>query len=132
MTQASQESIRTPVGRARGLGSAKDGTHHWWMQRASAVALLPLCLYLLTQMPHIVGGEHGAFMQWIAQPLPAIALLLFIGAAFYHAALGVQVIIEDYVHGEGMKFLCLLLNKLFFAFLGVACVYAVIRLNFGF
>lgn len=131
MTHASKDSIRTPLGRARGLGSAKDGTHHWWMQRVTAVALLPLCLFFVTQIPHLVTTDHAAFAAWLSSPLTAVALGLFIFAAFYHAALGLQVIIEDYVHADGAKFFLLLLNKLSFFFLGAAAIYAVVRLNFG-
>lgn len=131
MSHNTQNSIRTPLGRARGLGAAKDGTHHWWVQRVTAVALLPLCIFFLCSIDRLVTADHAALLAWLSSPVTAVALLLFIGAAFYHAALGVQVIIEDYVHGEGCKFACLLLNKLFFVFAGVAAAFAVVRLNFG-
>lgn len=125
------DSIRTPLGRARGLGSAREGAHHWWMQRASSVALIPLCLFFLMQFDRIVTTDHAAFIAWAAEPCVAVGLLLFIVTAFYHAALGIQVIVEDYVHGEGAKIAVLLLNKIFFFFLGVAAVFAVIRISFG-
>lgn len=131
MTAQKDSSIRTPLGRARGLGSAKDGTHHWWVQRVSAMAMTPALLYLLTQLPQIVTHDRDAFMIWLSQPCPALALGVFIAAAFYHAALGVQVIIEDYIHCEGQKFALLLVNKLAFLFLGIAAVYAIVRINFG-
>lgn len=126
-----QETIRTPLGRARGLGSAKDGTHHWWMQRVSAVALLPLSLYWLTCLPCLTSRDYPAFISWIGDPFVAIAALMFIAASFYHAMLGVQVIIEDYVHAEGCKIACLLVNKLAFIFMGFACFFAVIYINFA-
>ena len=131
MTEHTQETIRTPLGRARGLGSAKDGTHHWWMQRVTAVILIPLCLYFAFEIAALTTANHAAFIAWMRSPLHAIAFLLFIGTAFYHAVLGIQVVIEDYVHHEGAKFASLLLNKIVFLFLGVTAVYAVIRLNFG-
>lgn len=131
MSHNNQDSIRSPLGRARGLGSAKDGTHHWIVQRITAIALIPLSLYFLWQLPHIVNPDHGDLLEWIEDPVVAIALLLFIVTAFYHAALGVQVIIEDYIHNEFFKISCLILNQLTFFVLGVTGIYAVIRLSFG-
>jgi succinate dehydrogenase / fumarate reductase membrane anchor subunit len=131
MTAQKDSSIRTPLGRARGLGSAKDGTHHWWVQRVSAIAMIPPMIYLLVQLPKLIEHDHGAFVYWLQQPFPALALTLFVAAAFYHAALGVQVIIEDYIHGEGQKIALLLLNKFSFLFLGIAAIYAIVRLHFG-
>lgn len=131
MSAEKSPSIRTPLGRARGLGSAKDGTHHWWVQRVSALAMIPSLVYLLVQLPQIVQHDHGAFVYWLQQPLPALSLAVFIAAAFYHAALGVQVIIEDYIHAEGQKIVLLLINKFSFLFLGIAALYALVRLHFG-
>lgn len=131
MTADKPSTIRTPLGRARGLGSAKDGTHHWWVQRVSAIAMIPAMLYLMTQLPQIVDHDHGAFVYWLGQPCPALALGVFLAAAFYHAALGVQVIIEDYIHCEGQKIALLLVNKLGFLLLGIAAIYAIVRINFG-
>lgn len=131
MTAHKDSSIRTPLGRARGLGSAKDGTHHWWVQRVSAIAMIPPMIYLLTQLPRLVTHDRDAFLIWLQQPLPALALALFIASSFYHAALGIQVVIEDYIHCEGRKIALLLINKLGFLFLGVAAIYAVVRINFG-
>lgn len=131
MSNIEKDSLRSPLGRARGLGSAKDGTHHWIVQRVTSVALIPLCLYFLWQLPQLVSADHAAVLLWIQQPVTAIALLLFIVTAFYHAALGLQVVIEDYVHTPFFKFGALLLNQLSFFFLGVAALYAVIRLSFG-
>ena len=124
-------SLQSSLGKARGLGSAKDGTHHWIMQRVTSIALMPLCLYLLWQLPHIVDSDLANFSSWIDDPINAVALLLFIAVAFHHAALGVQVIIEDYVHTHFLKFGALLLNQITFLFLGIAGIYAVIRLSFG-
>jgi len=131
MTAHKDSSIRTPLGRARGLGSAKDGTHHWWVQRVSGIAMVPSLVYLLTQLPQLVTHNHDAFIMWLQQPCAALALGTFLAAAFYHAALGLQVIIEDYVHCEGRKLALLLLNKLGFLFLGIVAIYAIVRINFG-
>ncbi len=131
MTANKNTSIRTPLGRARGLGSAKDGTHHWWVQRVSSIAMIPSLVYLLAQLPALTTHDHDALLIWLQEPLPALALAIFIASAFYHAALGIQVVIEDYIHCEGQKIALLLVNKLAFLFLGVAAVYAVARINFG-
>lgn len=127
----SNTSIRTPLGRARGLGSAKEGVHHWWMQRVTAVALIPLTLFLLFHIDSIVSADYAAVTEWMSGIDIAIALMLFIVASFYHATLGIQVIIEDYVHGEGAKIALFLLNKIFFFFAGFAAVFAVIKINLG-
>lgn len=131
MTQQKTSSIRTPVGRARGLGSARDGVHHWLMSRISAIAIIPAGLYLMSCLDCLVAPDYAAFVSWMSLPFTAIAMLVFIVASFHHACLGVQVVIEDYVHSEGRKVVLLLLSRLFFFFLGFACVYAVIYINFG-
>lgn len=131
MTANNNSSIRTPLGRARGLGSAKDGTHHWWVQRVSGIAMVPSLVYLFTQLPQLVTHNHDAFIMWLQQPCAALALSTFLAAAFYHASLGVQVIIEDYIHCEGRKVALLLVNKLAFLLLGIVAIYAILRINFG-
>jgi succinate dehydrogenase / fumarate reductase membrane anchor subunit len=124
-------SIRTPLARARGLGSAKDGTHHWWMQRVTSIALVPLSLYLATQLREGMTADYAAFIAWVSYPPVAIALILFIVTSFYHAALGMQVIIEDYAGSEGWKIALLTLNNLLFFFLGVACLFAITYISFA-
>lgn len=124
-----QPSLRTPLGKARGLGSAKDGFGHWWMQRVSAVALLPLSLFWLCSLKDIANPDLMHFLQWIGRPEISIAGILFVITSFYHAALGMQVVIEDYVHCEAAKIAALLANKLAFFFLGTACVCAILWLS---
>ena len=124
-------SIRTPLAHARGLGSARAGTHHWWMQRVTSIALVPLSIYWLCALKHITDTDQMAFTAWLGKPVNGIAAILFIIAAFYHAMLGLQVIIEDYVHGEGCKLASLLLNKLAFFALGAVCIFAVLYINFA-
>ncbi|MBI1214360.1 MAG: succinate dehydrogenase, hydrophobic membrane anchor protein [Alphaproteobacteria bacterium] len=131
MLHEKQPSIFTHIHKARGKGAAKDGVHHWWMQRVSAVLLLPLCVYFACQARHIATPDYGHFTHWLGRPSIAVPGILFIIAAFYHASLGVQVIIEDYVHGEGKKIFLLLLNKLSFFCLGIACIYAIAFVNFA-
>lgn len=128
----SNTSIRTPLGKARGLGSARDGVHHWWMQRVSALALTFVSLYFLTQMNKgLLSTDYVDFIVWSGRPVNSIALILFIIAAFYHGMLGFQVVIEDYVHSEGVKVIAQLVNKFFFGTLGIISLYAVLYINFG-
>lgn len=128
---SNKDAIRTPLGRARGLGSAKGGTHHWWVQRVTSVALIPLSLYFLFNLRGVTQGDYALFLAFMRDPCTAVVAILFIISSFYHAALGVQVIIEDYVHAEGLKIACLLLNKLSFLFLGAASLFAIIFISFG-
>ena len=127
-----KESLRSPMGAARGLGSAKDGTHHWWMQRVSSIALIPLSGYFLCNLDRLITPNYGRMMTFLADPPVTIALILFILCAYYHAWLGMQVIIEDYVHGKFSKPLSLILNQLFFLVIGVAAIYAALTIGFNF
>ncbi len=124
-------SLNTPLSRVRGLGSAKDGTHHWWAQRLTAIALLPLTLWFAISVAMLAGSDYAAVAAWVAAPLNTILLILLIAATFHHLQLGVQVVVEDYIRGEGSKIAMLLLFKFASALLGVACAYAVLRVAFG-
>jgi succinate dehydrogenase / fumarate reductase membrane anchor subunit len=123
-------SIRTPLGHARGLGAAKEGAHHWWMQRVSAVALIPLSIYVLSSLPFVIEGDYGAFINWIGSPVVALVAILFVLASFYHAALGLQVIIEDYAEREIWKLSLLMLNNFAFIVMGAACVFSIACIAF--
>ena len=90
--------MRSPLGRALGLGSAKGGTDHWWAQRVTAVALIPLIGWAVFSLLMLGRLDHDALVQWIDRPINTIALLLLLGTLFYHSELGIQVVIEDYVH----------------------------------
>ncbi|MAU40901.1 MAG: succinate dehydrogenase, hydrophobic membrane anchor protein [Kordiimonas sp.] len=92
-------SLQTPLGRVRGLGSAKSGTHHWWMQRVTAVALVPLALWFVASLVCMVNADYQAAVDWLSNPLVALLMLLFVVTGLYHLKLGMQVIIEDYLHG---------------------------------
>ena len=102
-------SLRSPLGRVRGLGAAKEGVGHWWAQRLTALALIPLILWFAASVAAMTGAGHGEVADWIASPLVAGLLILLIFATFYHGYLGLQVVIEDYVHHEGIKLSLLLL-----------------------
>ena len=95
-----RQSLRSPLGRAIGLGSAKHGADHWWAQRVSAVALILLGLWFAASLIAHAGADHGAVVAWLRNPITAILMLLLVATTFYHAALGLQVVIEDYVHSE--------------------------------
>jgi succinate dehydrogenase / fumarate reductase, membrane anchor subunit len=120
--------MRSPLGRAIGLGSAKEGVEHWWAQRISAIALLPLCLWFVAAIIGLVGADLEAVQNWVARPLPAILLILVVIAVFYHAALGLQVVIEDYVHTELAKLGLVIVARLLCFGLAVAGIFAVLSL----
>ena len=123
-------NYRTPLARVRGLGSAKSGTRHWWLQRLTAIALVPLSLWFVAALISITGAEHAAVVAWLGSPVTAILASAFIVAVFYHAQLGVQVVIEDYVHVEWLKLTCIVLTKLAAMLLAGASVFAVMRIAF--
>jgi succinate dehydrogenase / fumarate reductase membrane anchor subunit len=104
-------SQRSPIGRVRGLGAARDGVSHWWSQRLTAVALVPLTLWFAIAIVCHVGADHAAMTAWIGSPVTAGLFILLITATFFHAYLGLQVVIEDYVHREGLKIVSLVLIK---------------------
>ena len=124
-------SQRTALGRVRGLGSAKDGTHHWWVQRLTSVALVPLTLWFVASVVSLVGADHAAVAAWVASPVAAVLLILLIAVTFHHAQLGLQVVIEDYVHSEALKVAGIILVKFAAAVLGLACILAVVKVALG-
>lgn len=127
----SRQKIQSPLSRARGAGSAHEGTHHWWHQRVTAVANIPLMLWLAWSVTHIPGWSHAEFTVWLAQPCRAILMILAVISVFYHAALGVQVIVEDYVHDKACKIIKLTGMKLFFIAAAVACIFSVLKIALG-
>ena len=124
-------SLRTPISRVRGLGSAKDGTEHFWMQRVSAIALVPLVIWFAASLVFMSGSGYADVVNWLSSPLVAILMLLTITAGFYHLKLGLQVVIEDYVHSEGLKLAALLLNTFFCLAVGISAAFAVLKIAFG-
>ena len=124
-------STRTPLGRARGLGSAKSGTGHWWAQRVTALALIPLVIWFVISMIVITGANHETALSFISSPINAVLLTLLIIATFYHGQLGLQVVIEDYIHTKWLEVTLILSVKGGAIFLGVASVYAVLAISLG-
>jgi succinate dehydrogenase / fumarate reductase membrane anchor subunit len=123
--------MRSPLGRAIGLGSAKEGVEHWWRQRVTALALVPLTLWFVIAVIGLVGADHAAFVAWVRNPMVALFLVLLLVATFYHAALGLQVVIEDYVHGEAMRLAALLVMRLLCILFALRGVFAVAKLALG-
>ena len=120
-------SLRSPLSRARGLGSAKSGVHHFWVQRLTALALIPLTLWFVFSVARLAGGSYEATYLWVHYPPFAVTLVLFLAIAFWHAVLGVQTVIEDYVGHEGWKLTMLVAVKFGLAILGAACIFAVLK-----
>ncbi len=122
-------SLRTPLGRALGLGAAKDGTSHWWAQRLTAVALVPLTFLFIVVLFALKGADHARVVALMGETWVALTVLLFVIAGFYHMRLGVQVVVEDYVHGKRTKTASLVALWLVCFALGAACVFAVLKLS---
>ena len=123
-------SMRTPLGRVRHLGSAHHGTRVFWHQRLTAVANVPLTIALIVIVMGLMGRNHAAVVQILGSTLVAITMLLFIVTSAYHMWLGMQVIIEDYVHDEGMKLFLIIANTFFVVAAGLACAFALLMLSF--
>ncbi len=124
-------SMRSPLARVRGLGSARNGTDHWWMQRVTAIALVPLTLIFSGYVIYLTGADQATVAAALGSPFGAVVALLTIVAAFYHLKLGLQVVIEDYIHGESVKIAALLFADFFCIVVGLACALAVLTLAFG-
>jgi succinate dehydrogenase / fumarate reductase membrane anchor subunit len=123
-------SIRTPAAKVRHLGSARSGTQHVWRMRVTSFALLPLSIAFIWIVLGLVGKDYAAVRAALGQPFAAIVMLLFVPTSIYHMMLGMQTIIEDYVHGEHVKTWALMANMFFCAVVGLASVYAILRLSF--
>jgi succinate dehydrogenase / fumarate reductase membrane anchor subunit len=124
-------SLRSPIGRVLGLGAAKEGFSHWWLQRVTSVALVLLGLWFVYALLRMPTFQYEFVVAWIAMPLNAVLLLLLVGTVVYHSQLGVQVVVEDYVHHHGLKIATMML--LTFAHVAVAAlaIFAVLRIAFG-
>jgi succinate dehydrogenase / fumarate reductase, membrane anchor subunit len=124
-------SLRTPLGRVRGLGSAKEGTQHWWHQRVTALALVLLSGWFVISLILMTGASYEEVRAWIGHPVVTVLLLLTIGFTFYHLKLGLQVVIEDYVHSEMIKVGSLMLMSATCLVVGVASALSVLFVAFG-
>ncbi len=124
-------SMRSPLGRARGLGSAKSGTQHWWAQRLTALALVPLTIWFVIAVVAATGADYTSARAFIGNPITAVLLILLIVATFHHAQLGLQVVIEDYVHTKPVEIALLLITKAAAVVLALAAIFAVLLIAFG-
>jgi succinate dehydrogenase / fumarate reductase membrane anchor subunit len=125
-----QPSMRTPLARIRYLGSAHSGTDHFWKQRVTSVALVPLTIIFVFIVIGLLRSNHAAAAQILGSPFVAITIILFVIASAYHMWLGMQVIIEDYVHSD-LKLTLIMCNTFFCFVIGLSCIYALVKLSFG-
>ena len=125
--------IQTPLARVRHLGSAKEGSDHWWWQRLTALLLVPLSLWFVASIWWLVigGATYKAFQDWLSGPVAAILMLLFIGMMFYHLKLGLQVVIEDYVHTKAVKWTFLVMINLGCLIGAIAAIYSTVAVALG-
>ena len=131
MSNRGQNSIQTPLGRVRYLGSARSGTKHFWHQRLTAVAMIPLTIAAVIIIVGLLGRNQAAVVQILGSTFVAITMLLFIVTSIYHMWLGMQVIVEDYVHDELLKYVTLMGNTFFCFAVGATGVFAILKLSFG-
>jgi succinate dehydrogenase / fumarate reductase, membrane anchor subunit len=123
--------LRTPLSRARGLGSARQGVHHWWAQRITAVALIPLVAWFAISLIMLSGADYAVVRAWIGSPVVMVLLTLTIVIGLHHGQLGMQEVVEDYVHGEGLKLALIVLLRFTAVFFGLAAIVAILRIGFG-
>jgi len=122
--------LKHPISRARGLGAAHDGVNHWKMQRITAIANSILGLWLVYSIIHLAGADYSVIREWLAIPFNAIMMIFFIMSSFYHAVLGAQVIVEDYIHCEWYKITKLVGMKLIYFGLALACIFSILKVAF--
>jgi succinate dehydrogenase / fumarate reductase membrane anchor subunit len=123
-------SLRTPLSQARGLGSAREGALHFWRQRVTGGVNLVLIGFVFYAAIRLAGADYAGVKAFFANPLSAVLVIMFAGSAAYHMQLGMQVVIEDYIHKSGNKTLLLFLNQFFAILVGLVCVFSVIKLSF--
>jgi succinate dehydrogenase / fumarate reductase membrane anchor subunit len=123
--------MKTPLARARGLGASHDGVTHWWHQRVTSVSSFLLMLWLAWAVVTIPGWSYAEFTGWLAMPINAILMILAVISVFYHAALGSQVIVEDYIHVEWFKVAKLMGTQLFLIAAAVACIFSILKIAFA-
>ena len=124
-------TLRSPLRRVLGLGSAQSGVHHWWAQRLTSVALVPLSIWFVVSLLALPSLGHATVVAWMGQSGTALLLVIFVLVAAWHSQLGVQVVVEDYVHGTGAKTLTLVLVGFAHVLIAAAGVFAVLKVAFG-
>lgn len=124
-------SIRSPLAIARGLGSAKSGVEHWWLQRLTAVALVPLTLWFVICLIANVGADYESVIAWLSSPVQAVLMILYLSALFYHSQLGLQVVVEDYVHAPLLKMATIVVLQFANILLAVLAIVSVLMIVLG-
>lgn len=124
-------SLRSPLGRARGLGSAKDGLHHWWMQRLTSIALVPLAVWFVVSLVNLSGAGYEDFVLWLSNPVNATVMILFLGVTFHHAQAGMQVVLEDYVSSHGARIFSIIFVKFACYALAALSIVSILIVAFG-
>ncbi len=124
-------SVFSPLQRVRGLGSAKSGTEEWWTQRVTSVALVPLSIFIVILMVSLIGADHETVVGRVGHPIVATFLILTLAAVAWHMQIGMRVIIEDYIHGHGMKVALLIANAFFAIAIAVLGTVAILSISFG-
>ena len=125
-------SMRTPLARAKGLGAAGHGAEHWWLHRMTAVSNVPLVIAFILIVVGIAGRSHAEAVSIVSHPLVAILLILFITSITNHMRMGMQIVIEYYVHDKGWKMIALIANNFFAVVIAVACLFSILRVSFGY
>jgi len=131
MVASPTPTLRSPLGRVRGLGSAKEGVHHWWAQRVTAIALIPLTIWIVYSILGMADATYVEFVSWLRNPIEATLLILTVAVTFHHAQLGMQVVIEDYISGHALRLATLLIVKFLCAALAALCIVSILIVAFG-
>ncbi|MBI1208051.1 MAG: succinate dehydrogenase, hydrophobic membrane anchor protein [Azospirillum sp.] len=130
-SQSAQKSLRDPIGIARGLGAAGHGFEHWWAQRLSSIALVPLSLWFAFSMATMAGADYATVKTWLASPLNAALALLLTVIMYHHVILGVEVIMEDYIHTKSAKLISMITMKFAFIVMAAVCVVSILKVALG-
>ena len=130
-TKKTKTDFHSPLSVARGTGSTHSGVHHWMHQRVTAISNLGLMIWLVWSVTHMGVVDYATFTAWLAQPINAVLMILAVISTFYHASLGAQVVVEDYVHNEGFKLVKLIAMKLFFFAAAIACIFSILKIAFA-
>ena len=126
--KSGQDSMQSSLGKVRGLGSARKGVSHWWLQRLTAIGMTPIIIYMVISLVTTIGGDYETAVSWLQSPINATAMLLLFGVGFYHASLGLQVIIEDYVSNENRRLIMMVMVKLSMTGLAALSLFSVLSI----
>lgn len=124
-------SMETPLGKVRGLGASGEGAHHWWLERLTSLSTLLLFIWFGVSLLRLPALDHRTITEWLADPIVAVPMLLLVVSTFWHLKLGLQVVVEDYVHDEGSRFFWIVLVNFASVFAGALALFAVLRIALG-